>query len=92
MNFNKNMNAVINDFLDTEINGLISKNYFLDAAKEYKNNRTKNSIELTGNAHNVSICNNMVVVENIWDDAVNAIEISIDEYIRYLENFYLIDE
>ncbi len=86
------MNAVINDFLDTEINGLISKNYFLDAAKEYKNNQTKNSIELTGNAYNVSICNNMVVVENIWDDAVNAIEISIDEYIRYLENFYLIDE
>ena len=53
-------------FLDTKINGLISKNYFLYAAKEYKNNRTKNSIELTGNAYNVSICNNMVVIENIW--------------------------
>ncbi len=50
MNFNKNMNTVINDFLEPEINGLISKNYFLDVAKEYKNNRTKNSIELTKNA------------------------------------------
>ncbi len=44
------MNTVINDFLEPEINGLISKNYFLDVAKEYKNNRTKNSIELTKNA------------------------------------------
>ena len=49
MNFNKNMNTVINDFLEPEINGLISKNYFLDEAKKYKNNRTKNSIKLMKN-------------------------------------------
>ena len=51
------------NFLETEIIGEISIDYFLGRARNYRNNGAKGEIELTGNAYNVSIKGSNVVIE-----------------------------
>ena len=79
------MKIILQDFLETEINGAISRDYFLGAAKKYKNDEEKGRLELTGNAYTVCIDGNEVVIDNIWDDSVSAIRISLDGYIGLIE-------
>ena len=80
----------MHDFLDTEINGLISRDAYLGLAKNYISQKRKGKLELTGNAYSVCIDGDEVSIENIWDESIPGVKISLGEYIKAIENFNII--
>jgi len=78
---------IMNDFLETEIHGEHSINAFLGAVQGYKKNGDDQIFEITGNAYNVTIKKTCVVIENIWDESLPVIEMTVDDYIQAIENF-----
>lgn len=76
------------DFLETEIIGEISIDYFLCRVRNYGNSGAKGGIELTGNAYSVSVKGSKVAIENIWSASEPLREITLDEYIEAIEQFW----
>lgn len=76
------------DFLETEIIGEISIDYFLCRVRSYRNSGAKGGIELTGNAYSVSVKGSKVAIENIWSASEPLREITLDEYIEAIEQFW----
>lgn len=76
---------LLSDFLDGDASSASARAHYLSMARNVASGN-HSGLEVTGNAYHVSISADAVVIENLWDDDLEPLTVSLKQFVELMSS------
>jgi hypothetical protein len=78
--------STLQEFFRSDVQSISLREKYLGYAHNVKLGH-HHQLQLTGNAFHVQFSTKKVLIENLWDDDADPIELNLDDFISILSNW-----